>query len=98
MRAWARDYRLCYSHSTNPGWWRNGKGMGRSETDLLRLLTRISAAGLGERAWKDALEATSEFFGAVGGGPCSTSTGPPPPFLVSTPSGSAKPAATMPGG
>src|SRR5215475_970495 len=41
--------------------------MARTETDLLRLLTQISAAGLGEQSWKDALAATSAFFGAVGG-------------------------------
>jgi DNA-binding CsgD family transcriptional regulator len=40
--------------------------MARTEADLLRLLTNVSAAGLGEQRWEEALGALSGFFGTAG--------------------------------
>jgi DNA-binding CsgD family transcriptional regulator len=40
--------------------------MNKSERDVLRLLSEIYGAGLGEKSWREALESVSEFFGAAG--------------------------------
>jgi DNA-binding CsgD family transcriptional regulator len=40
--------------------------MGKSERDILRLLSELYATGIGERSWLDTLGSISTFFGAAG--------------------------------